>query len=345
MIARRAFVPGEVIGVEGGAHRRDIDLYRAGRGAGLAAEAGVQHAQEVRFAGGEVRGVVSPGAVPGAQGVGAPLGAVAQIGAGLEARAHRRRRGIAEALGVAVAAEGPGQRVSVGRVEGAERGRRDAHDGRVVGHQLAGIVAAGRIKGRLDALQRAMGLGSDPVAQIGAAHALAVFAPENSTVLAGQRINRVRYRDEFLAIAGGIDVQGGADVKTADIDMAVNAEAETVVRQNGEEFIDEGRKVLGRDHRVLDEGDRAGGSVNLSQQADARRTDRPEFLDLGQIADDMNGAGSRQVRKDCAAVLDPAVDGGGIRAVDFDEDIGDPLAVSCAQAGRQAVENAGGIGD
>ena len=330
---------GVIIGEELRLHVGNVDLHGAGRGAGLAAETGVEHRIKVRLAPGKrIRCLVLTRLVPGAQRVGAALGAVPQVRRCLERRAHGHARGIGQALRIAVAAERPLQPVALGRVERAERRGGDAHQVLWRGDELAGIHAARRVERRLDRLKRAIGLIPDPVAQVGAPDPLAVLAPEDPAMLACQGKDRVRHLGKCLAVVDAVDVQRRPDVQAADIRMAVDAVGEAEAVEHGEELFEESSEVLRRHHGILDKGHRPGAALCPAKQAHPCGTYRPKPADLVAVRGKMGAAQPGQVVQDPKDRRDARLDLCRVVPVHLDEDRRDARG---AQRRGQVAQQAG----
>ncbi|MND80302.1 hypothetical protein D3C80_720710 [compost metagenome] len=58
-------------------------------------------------------------------------------------------------------------------------------------------------------------------------------------------------------------------MKAADIHMSINSKPQTIVSQDIEKLVDEGRQIFRRHDGILDKGDRPRRTVDLAQKADA----------------------------------------------------------------------------
>jgi hypothetical protein len=153
---------------------------------------------------------------------------------------------MAEALRIAVASEGRGHRIALRGVERPERGGGNPHDLALLRNQLTGIELPRGVEGAFHPLQCAIGFLANPFAQIGAALALTMLAPEDAAISARQVEQPVRYGNELRAIRRIVDVQRRANVQTADINMTIDAEAKPVPGQQRKKPVDEGREAFGR---------------------------------------------------------------------------------------------------
>ena len=90
-----------------------------------------------------------------------------------------------------------------------------------------------------------------------------------------QRIDLVRDFDQPGAVFLGVDVERRTDVQAAHVDMAVDAKAQPVPGEDLEKAVKEGRQLLGGHHAILDEGHRPRPPLDLAEQPDACRADRP----------------------------------------------------------------------